>query len=109
MAAAYRPGGGPHFVYCLTNLTTGRYYIGYSTDPGKRYRQHKANPPKRARADARKYAPWEENFVVAILADAWTKESAQKIEEFLIWKFRATEAGGYNASRGASDCGIRLC
>lgn len=93
-----------HLVYCPTCTANRRYYFGVTCRaPQARFKEHSRAPPWRMRGDARRHRPFESNFQLQVLAGASSKEDAELLEAFFIWKFDATGPSGYNASRSASE------
>lgn len=104
MAALYAPQGAQFLVYCLTCTATQRVYFGVtSRAPHVRYKEHSRKPPWRMRADARRHRPFEQHFKLQVLAEASSKEDAELLEAFFIWKFSSVWPGGYNESRSAGE------
>lgn len=103
MAAAYTPRGGKHFVYCVICTANDKCYIGMTgRAPEKRLKEHRRDPPYRMRRDVRRYQPFDEHFKLLVLAEAGSKEDAELLEEFFIWKFDTVKRG-YNYAHAAGD------
>jgi group I intron endonuclease len=91
-------------IYLLTNLVTGRYYIGQTRDFAKRKRQHlrargdHAYPINRA---IRKYGA--QNFEFYVLGEAPVGEELDDLERLWICLSNATDKTvGYNLRLGGS-------
>ncbi|MCH7576171.1 MAG: GIY-YIG nuclease family protein [Candidatus Marinimicrobia bacterium] len=48
------------YVYVLRSKSTGRYYVGITSDPAKRLRQHNLGQSRSTKA----YIPWEMSCAV---------------------------------------------
>ena len=93
----------PFYVYCITRKDTGRFYIGYTNNPARRFTEHAKEAPPRMAADAARLQPFAAHFEMSLLAEAGSQEEAELLEEYFIWKWRATRDAGYNVRESAKD------
>lgn len=84
-------------VYRITHKVTNKMYIGISTDPARRFKQHKRSPPTRMKRDAAA-APgaFEDNFVMDLLTGQCCKRMAKLFERKFIRTHKTTGPQGYN-------------
>ena len=91
-------------VYCITHNTSGKRYIGQTTQRlESRLQQHFKKTTKSCPALAaaiRKYG--KEAFTVEILAEANSQEELNKLESLLIQQFNTVAPHGYNLEYGGS-------
>jgi len=76
-------------------------YIGQTLNLNQRYAEHAAKPPPRMRADAKRYAPFREHFLMVPLFKRWLGREADYAERCLIDQHQARGPKGYNVLRGA--------
>ena len=84
----------------ICDRDNGRIYVGQTTSPQRRLRQHKRSPPLKMRADARLYVPFEEHFDMNIEYRTTRKYLADRIEKKLIKKYQSEPLKSYNIMRG---------
>jgi group I intron endonuclease len=90
------------FIYEIKNLKTGKYYIGFTAFPKRRWVAHKysastGDPWVLSRA-IRKYGV--ENFIFRVRRSYKTKQEVTKAEIALIKKMRTVIPNGYNMVSG---------
>ena len=89
-------------VYLITNLVTGRYYIGQTVSFAQRMRNHRSNRDmgKSVIGAAIKKHGWK-NFAVEILGDAEAGDALNTLEKLWITIANSTERTvGYNLRLG---------
>ena len=82
-------------MYTITCQDTARVYVGVSVDPARRYKQHKHKAPRRMRADAAVYKPFERHFVLSLHGSYPFKCLAHRAERQLIAALGAMGPAGY--------------
>jgi predicted GIY-YIG superfamily endonuclease len=87
-------------VYTLTNVSNGRQYVGVSVNPAKRYKQHRNKPPRRMRADAASFVPFDKFFKLEVHHTFNCKATAHVLERTMIQQLRTCTGTGYNIMRG---------
>lgn len=91
------------YLYMLTNILSGKRYIGFSCNPHRRFQHHRASAMRgngtcsALHSAIRKYG-WE-NFSIAILAVGLSPDIAE-MEKRAIVAFGTIGVGGYNISAG---------
>lgn len=94
-------GIGPHTIYALTCIPTGRVYIGRTKVPlARRVAQHKNTPNKKMRDDVRRYQPFEDHFRIEVLQVVRTEIEAVRAEAHHIETRQARGPNGYNTLPG---------
>lgn len=77
-------------------VPTQRRYVGVTCDYARRIRAHMRNPPRRMRADAARYTPFDAHFQCAILSQHPSKLAAMAAEKAAIAHYNTTSSAGYN-------------
>ena len=77
-----------------------RIYVGQTTSPQRRLRQHARPSPLKIRAYARLYVPFKEHFHMNIEYRTTWKYLADRIEKKLIKKYQSEPLKSYNIMRG---------
>lgn len=86
------------YVYVLTNLINGKYYIGFSKHPCSRFKDHCRSKYLIGQA-IRKYG--RTNFSIGIINETFkTKKEAGDRETELIAQFNSRTPTGYNITKG---------
>lgn len=94
-----------HYLYRITNILSGKVYIGQSSDDKYRWRQHlyfAKNPERTGRYIHRAMAKHgSENFMFEVIVTCRTPEDANIIEDVLIRQFDSrNKEHGYNLNAG---------
>lgn len=91
------------YIYCIENLINGRYYIGQSINPRRRWREH-INTPKEYSAIDRAIQKYGlSNFAFNIIDSAKDLKTLNDLEESYMCLFGSkTVVGGYNIRGGGS-------
>lgn len=96
-------------IYKITNLITGKCYVGFSKDAARRFKRHISlatqGVNRRLYDSMRKHG--FENFELLILDTCETKEEAQLLEKEWIKELNSLMPNGYNMTRGG-DGGYTL-
>lgn len=87
-------------IYQILNLLTGSSYVGVSTNPRRRYNQHRGKPPRRMRAHAAIYSPFHEHFQLRIIQRCMSRDEAKEEERKWIQHYRSDKEQGYNTLQG---------
>lgn len=92
-----------HYVYVISNTKNNRLYIGVTTRPEERMREHmhphcKKNSASKIKSAARKYGP--ENFTMTLIYCTKDKDDAYEKEKFLILEYKTLTPDGYNIHPG---------
>lgn len=86
-------------IYKITNLTTGKSYVGQSCDIEKRFREHKSHANYQLGKDIRELG--EDNFSFEILEEC-EKDQLDSKEDYYI-RFYNTIDNGYNIIGGGQN------
>lgn len=92
-----------HYIYVISNTKTDRLYIGVTSRPEERMREHmnprcKKNSASKIKSAARKYGP--ENFTMTLIYCTKDKDDAYEKEKFLIVEHKTLTPNGYNIHPG---------
>jgi group I intron endonuclease len=87
-------------IYKITNLITGRMYIGQTLDFDQRTRNHKKFSTKELYIDKSINFHGKENFSFESICDCRNLEQANKMEKFFIKFYNTFEGDGYNLTEG---------
>ena len=97
-----------HYLYKITNVLSGKIYIGQSNKEKERWRQHKyfarqENPVQYVHRAMAKYGV--DNFIYEVIAMCRTQEDADETEAQLIIQYDSrNKKYGYNRSPGGDLC-----
>ena len=70
----------------ICDRVNGRVYVGQTTSPQRRLREHTRFPPLKMRADVKLYVPFKEHFQMDIVYRTTQKYLADRMEKKLIKK-----------------------
>jgi len=93
-----------HYLYRITNKINGKFYIGQTVQPDKRWNQHKndaAHPTMIIHHAIKKYG--NESFEFEVIAGCKTWDDANDIETFLVAQYNSLVPNGYNVSLGGMN------
>ncbi len=91
-------------IYTITNTISGRQYVGISTRPNVRWRQHCCGYSTSKYLHNAIVKNGENNFSFAVIASAATLENAYAVERALIIDLGTRAPVGYNLSEGGEGC-----
>jgi group I intron endonuclease len=92
-----------HYLYCITNTVNGKFYIGQSIEPRKRWWAHKNEATKDKPISIiscaiKKYGT--EVFEFEIIAECKTWDDANDMETLLVSQYDCQVPKGYNVAPG---------
>lgn len=90
-----------HCVYCITNKSNGRSYIGRTNNWSSRLKQHASSETSAVYSDIRRYGI--DAFDCQPLIIGLTQAEALKIETDYIKRFSTLEPDGYNRINGFDE------
>jgi group I intron endonuclease len=96
-----------HYIYLITNLISGKIYIGQTKDPNRRWRDHQTASRKKEKNQIiskamNKYGC--QNFIFDIIATCKNQEDADAVEEVIILQYNSRDLSiGYNLKAGGSS------
>jgi group I intron endonuclease len=93
-----------HYLYRITNKINGKFYIGQTVQPSKRWNQHRrdaANPTMIIHHAIKKYG--NEAFEFEIIAECKTWDDANELETLLVTQYNSLVPSGYNVSLGGMN------
>lgn len=98
-----------YYIYKITNILSGKIYVGQSKDPARRWSDHKSlsklNPKQYIHRAMAKYGI--ENFTFEIIAEYTTQQEVDLAENDFINKFDSrNKEYGYNLKPGGKVRGI---
>ena len=90
------------FVYGLMCKATGKWYVGQSADPARRFKEHARKPPRLMAADIDPGVEFRDQVEMQVLAEAATRDEADALEQhFTAQKQSRQHLGGYNVLYGS--------
>ena len=84
----------------MQNMLNLRRFIGVTKDLKRRYSQHKQKPPSGMKADAKRDAPFADNFKMTLLSHTTDQHAADEWEYHYIRHFGTQSSKGYNIAKG---------
>ena len=92
-----------YYLYCITNKTNGKIYIGQSVDPDSRWRAHgdkllQEETPMLISRAIKKYG--NDAFEFEVIAGCKNWEDANDIETLLVQQYDSQTPNGYNVAPG---------
>lgn len=92
-----------HAIYKITNLISGKIYIGQTINFNKRWLEHKSGSkkPKLLVHQAMKTYGIE-NFTYELIDECTTQEDANNKEQYYIASFNSISPNGYNVEAGGN-------
>lgn len=89
-------------VYKITNIITGKHYVGFSKNVASRFKRHiflaESGVNRRLYDSMRKHGV--ENFVLEIMENCDTRHDAARLEKFWILELNSMMPNGYNMTSG---------